>query len=157
MSAPATDREQILNALFTQLQTAVFASPISGRTTFGLSSRRLLLFGQVDPSLQPSMFLVEHDEDDKQPGRGQPVKRQIDCLVVCYARTDNATDIGGTFINLMLGSIEKTLAPDAAGGYEVCTLGGLVYRCWIEGKIHKDPGDIDSQAWLVVPVHILWP
>ena len=37
------------------------------------------------------------------------------------------------------------------------TLGGLVYWVRIEGKIFKDPGDIDSQTLLIVPLVVEMP
>ena len=37
------------------------------------------------------------------------------------------------------------------------TLGGLVHKCWIEGRIQKFQGDLDGQTLIVVPIKILVP
>ena len=37
------------------------------------------------------------------------------------------------------------------------TLNGLVYWCRIEGKVFKDPGDLDSQTLLIVPIIVEMP
>jgi hypothetical protein len=37
------------------------------------------------------------------------------------------------------------------------TLGGTVYNCRIDGKILKDPGDLDGDALLIVPVKLVLP
>jgi len=37
------------------------------------------------------------------------------------------------------------------------TLGGLVSNCYIDGKIMKDPGDLDGDGIAVIPVKILAP
>ena len=39
----------------------------------------------------------------------------------------------------------------------VQTLGGLVHHCFISGKLFKDPGDLDGQALIIVPIKILVP
>lgn len=35
------------------------------------------------------------------------------------------------------------------------TLGGLVPHCWIDGKVMKDPGDLDGDGIAVIPLKIL--
>ena len=45
--------------------------------------------------------------------------------------------------------------PDAALGR--LTLGGTAYRCGIDGKPLKDPGDLDGDGLLVVPITIVLP
>jgi hypothetical protein len=37
------------------------------------------------------------------------------------------------------------------------TLGGMVYNCRIDGKALKDPGDIDGDALLIVPIKLILP
>jgi hypothetical protein len=37
------------------------------------------------------------------------------------------------------------------------TLGDRVYRAYIDGAIHKDNGDLDGQAMLIVPITIVIP
>lgn len=150
------DREEILNALFAKLQAATFI-PIgpTDAITWVETGRRLKLWGDIDPSQQPAMFLTDHDEDYKQPGRGQPPRRFLPARVWCYARCDGGL-VGSTIINTMLTTVENALTPDDKTA-NVQSLGGLVYTAWIEGTVIKDPGDLDDQALLIVPIQILWP
>ncbi len=37
------------------------------------------------------------------------------------------------------------------------TLGGLVQRVWIDGEAFRDPGDLDSQGLVIVPLKIQYP
>jgi hypothetical protein len=37
------------------------------------------------------------------------------------------------------------------------TLGGAVYNCRVDGKVLKDPGDLDGDALLIVPVKLVLP
>jgi hypothetical protein len=37
------------------------------------------------------------------------------------------------------------------------TLGGIAYRAFIDGTIHKDNGDLDGTALLIVPITIILP
>lgn len=149
------DREQIFNALFLKLQAVTFP-PIgpTNATTWVETGRRLKLWGDVDPTQQPAMFMTDHDEDYKQPGRSVPPRRFLPAKVWCYARCNEL--VGSTIINTMLTAIETALTPDDRTD-NVQTLGGLVYTAWIEGTIIKDPGDLDDQALLIVPIQILWP
>ena len=149
-------REDIANALFALLQAATFSAAINGSTTWLTSSRRLELWGDVPTDQQPAMFLVEHTEDDQQPGRGIPVKRYMDFAVFCYAPCVDKSIVGGTLVNLMTSAVETALAPDDVAA-DVLTLGYTVQWCRIEGKIFKDPGDIDGQAMIIIPVRVLLP
>jgi len=163
-----TDRELVSNRLVALLQSATFSRPLGASqvTTWAnndpsvpSSQRRLKLFS--DPSLtadqQPAMFLVAHDEEDVQQGRGIPTRRSVPYSVVCYCRAEDG-DVGDTFLNVMLAAIEIALAPVGRDLPDnTLTLGGLVYKVWIRGKIFRDPGDIDKQAMLIVPVEVMLP
>jgi len=39
----------------------------------------------------------------------------------------------------------------------VFSLGGMVDHCWVEGETLKDPGDLDGQGLIIVPLNILLP
>lgn len=152
-----TDREDIYNALFAVISDVAFSTPIgpTAATTWVFTSRRLKLWNEVPADSQPAMFLTDHDEDYTQPGRGQPPRRFLPAKIWCYARCDGDL-VGSTILNIMMTALESVLTPDDRTA-NVQTLGGLVSRCWIEGSVLKDPGDLDNQALLAVPVRILWP
>jgi len=152
---PTASRETILGAIFAKIQGMSFSSPINGSSTWVTASRRLRLWGDVPSDQQPAAFLVEHREVDEWTHLGT-VRRKLDGLALwAYARTDDPMAIGGTYINMMLESLETAFAPDAMNGQ--CTLGGLVYWIRQEGRIFKDPGDIDNQAMLICPLVVEVP
>lgn len=147
-------RNQVFDALFALLQTVTFpAMGSAGATTWVETSRRLKLWGDVDPGSQPAMFLVDHGEDFARD-RGVPSKRYWLCHVFAYCRTNDL--IGSELVNDMLDGIDHVLVSDDKST-NVLTLGNKVYNCWIEGTVIKDPGDLDDQALLIVPIKILVP
>lgn len=75
--------------------------------------------------------------------------------VFCYARCDGGL-IGSTIINNILTAVEKAISPNDPTA-NIQNLGNRVYNCWIEGSVLKDPGDLDDQALLIVPITVTWP
>jgi hypothetical protein len=104
------------------------------------------------------MFMVEHQEEWMTHGRGVNPRRLFHVMLFIYFRSANGdpTDVGGTTLNNLLDGIQNVFTPDDPTE-NVCTLGGLVYRAWIEGKILKDPGDLEGQGLATVPIRILAP
>jgi hypothetical protein len=157
------DRAAIKSALFTRLQSATFSVPINGFTTWAQTSRRLKLFNNVDPSNQPAMFLVQHHETYEQYGTGRLTRRFLNMGVWCYAPTGEESIVGDDLLDLMETAIETVLQPDDPFRNEL-TLGGLLTPnngwCRIDrrdGMFIRDPGDIDNQALLIMPIRILLP
>ena len=150
------NRESIMNSLFTLLEGVVFSGPVAGQLSWQTTSRKLRLWGDVPPTSQPAMYLAEHREAYEQLGKGQMRRTGMRATIFAYAYAAGDDEIGGTYINNMLDGIEAALAPDdiMAG---VLTLGGQVQWCRVEGEIIKDPGDLDKQALLMIPIHILLP
>lgn len=80
--------------------------------------------------------------------------------IIYHANGGSAKEIPTIENNLILDAVEKVLAPKPSDpGFldERNTLDGLVYHCFIDGTIFKDPGDIDNQGMLVVPIKLLVP
>jgi hypothetical protein len=149
-------RESIASALFARVSSATFVSPVAGATAWRTASRRLRLWSDVLPDQQPAMFLVEHDEETSWTGRGQLDKTTSVYSLLCYAPAPAPSAVGGTLVNLMLDGIVASLRPDDSSA-GVLTLGRQVLWCRIEGRVFKDPGDIDGQALLIVPIRAVWP
>lgn len=149
-------RESIAASIAALVFGATFSSQVNGALTWVTTSRRLKLWGDVDRSRQPACYLVEHDEEEAWSGRGQLQRRHLKLSAWCYASTENPDTVGGQYINYMLEAIENSLAPDDPT-QGVLTLGGQVNWCRISGRTFKDPGDIDNQALLIVPILVLWP
>jgi hypothetical protein len=154
----AVTREQVLNAIFSEIQSMTFGSPINTQTTWLTTGRRLKLWGDVQGDSQPAAFLVEHEEHDEYRNLGLD-RRRLNARVWCYARTDDPTIVGGTLLNTMLEAFDAKFGMEGVNDWSrnANTLGGLVYFCRLEGRVFKDPGDIDNQAVLIVPLIVELP
>jgi len=153
------DRQGLKNALFAMAQSAVFPIPVNGSTTWLTTSRRLKLFNAVDPSVQPAMYMVQHREQYQVLGEGRLTRRYLDMGLWCYAPTGDDGIIGDDLLDAMETGLEAALQPDDTSRNEL-TLGGLCQWARImreDNMFIRDPGDIDGQALLVLPVRILIP
>jgi hypothetical protein len=148
-------RETVLNALFTKLCTAV---QLGTATPFFITaSRRIKLWGDVPSNQKPALYLIEtHDQRTQQPPQGLQSKLLMKASAVIYTFTGSDVDIPSTQLNNAVDALEATLVPDDPYR-NVFTLGGLVYRCWVEGMIIKTPGDLDGEGMAIVPINILLP
>lgn len=145
----STDRDGILNALFTRLKTKLG----SNVTTIG---RRHMMPPTLTTALQPALFVVQGPEVREPHPRGTGGKLTMHVFLVAYCYDVANSPGGATQINVLIGQIEDAMAPDD-GSTLVQTLGGLVYECWIEGEADIDPGVFGQQAVAVIPVRILVP
>jgi hypothetical protein len=149
------NREVIFEALFALAAEATWGTPTR---RFLETSRRVKLFS--DASVQPSLFQAEHREFLSQV-TGMPYKWTIEVNWIIYQKVGNSPSaVPAIENNLILDAVEAVLAPkpyDPGFPYERNTLNGLVHHCYIDGNIFKDPGDIDGQGMLVVPIKLLVP
>ncbi len=155
----ASLRIEIKNALLARLQTAQFSTPINGLSTWGVTSRRLKLWNDVDSSVQPALYLLQHREALVNSGQGTPNRQYLLMGAWCYARTDSDSIIGDDLLDIMTEAIEPTLQADDPQTNNL-TLGGLCTWCRLDrdsNQVIRDPGDIDGQALLVLPIQILFP
>ena len=108
------------------------------------------MFNSIASDQQPAVFLVTHAEEDEYRGLGL-LRRRLKLGIWIYSRADNSS--GQTDLNVMLTAIETVLskAVDNPSSNSV-TLGGLVYWIRIEGKLLLDPGDIDNQTLMIIPL-----
>lgn len=154
-------REDIFSALFALVSTGEgLAGTISwgAGETLAYTSRRVRLWG--DLPAQPALCQAEHDETYAQSTR-LPFKRTLSAswLIFHKAGADpTTTPVQDT--NGILDAVEALFSPqpdDPGFPDERLTLGGLVHHCFINGKLFKDPGDLDGQALIIVPITILVP
>lgn len=122
--------------------------------------RRVKLFSDVDATQQPAIFQAEHDERVAQAAN-LPYKQLWKCSWIVYQ--DIGLDPGAVPAvenNLILDAMFAALAPtpiDPGFDNRRNTLNGLVYSVVVDGDIFKDPGDIDNQGMIVLPISILVP
>ncbi len=149
-------REMIMQALSDRLAVAEFATPINGRTSWAMLSRRLKLWSDVASADQPALFITEHGENIAYAAEMLPGKATLNVDLFVYIAAGKDPDcVPARDLNIALDAITACLAPDPSLGRQ--TLGGLVAHCRIEGRIVKDPGDLDGQGLALVPVKILGP
>lgn len=156
------NEEATLQALFNLTANVRWARPTDApdARSFVTTSRRVRLFSDVGAEQQPACFQAEWATQESQRVN-QPYKTilEVNWIVFqCVARDPEA--VGASENNLILRGIRAALAPQPSDrGFldRRNTLGGLVYHCFITGKIFKDPGDLDSQGMMVVPIKVLVP
>lgn len=150
-------REQITTELFNRLKAVTFPAMANGAVTWALASRRVRLWGEVDPSLQPSMMLAAHAEVARPTGTGKPRQETISYTAYIYFKCGAEDEVGDTYINNIMDGVEYALRPDPGVPQNVCTLGGRVTWARIEGGVFRDPGDLDGQGLLIVPISVMLP
>lgn len=152
----STTRAQVTTALLNIINGMTFTSAINGATTWRTVSNRLRLWADVSAEQQPYAALVTHRELDEYRGLGL-LRRRLEFGIWCYCRSDNAD--GGPLLDTMMEAFESAFITNAIDdpGQNANTLGGLVYWCRIEGRVFKDPGDIDNQTLLIVPLIVEMP
>ena len=152
-------REAVFSALFA-LTNGVTWDPGSGAVGFKTRTRRIKLFSDVPDEQQPWLGQAEHSETSMQVS-GQPYKRVWKAQWMVYHVNGKQPGAEPTiWNNLIIDALEAALAPPVADpGYfeNRNTLSRLVYHCFIDGEIFKDPGDIDNQALIIIPITLLVP
>jgi len=121
-------------------------------------TRRLKLWSDVPLSARPACYLFEGGEDAYSWSEGARGKRTIDVRLFIYLNAKESKIIGGSLLNDVMDSLDAGFTPrgtDNLVGRN--TLGGAAYHCRIEGTVLKDPGDLDGDALLVVPIRIVLP
>ena len=145
-----SSREQAVGALLARLNTAyAWTTP---------PSRRLKLWSDVPPAMRPACFLFEGGTETYADVTGATPKRALALRLFIYVDAHDPATVGAAQLNAIMDALDATLAP---AGSDLplgrTTLGGTAYRCSIEGKPLKDPGDLDGDGLLVVPLTIVLP
>lgn len=149
-------REAIFAALFALTQGVTWDDPAR---TFKTRSRRVKLFSDVPANQQPALYQAEHSESSSQVSN-LPYKRTFAASWIIYQAVGNDPKaVPATENNLILDALQAALAPRPTdrGFPQRNTLDGLVYHCYIDGEVFKDPGDIDNQGMMVIPIKLLVP
>ncbi len=147
-------RNVVMAKILTVINGMTFASAINGASTWNTVSNRLRLWADVSSDQQPAAFLVTHRESDEYRNLGL-LRRRLELGIWCYSRSDSTP--GGPQLDTMMEAFEAAFNVPDDFSTNSNTLGGLVYWCRIEGKVFKDPGDIDSQTLLIVPLIVEMP
>jgi len=144
------DSETIYQALF-DLTASLAWSPGGALAS---SSRRVKTF--EDLPAQPALCQAETDETMTQV-TSQVAVTTLGASWLIYHQAGKDDDaVPAQTTNAILTAV-RGLFVDPTDPDFAQTLGGLVHKCWIEGRIQKFQGDLDGQTLLVVPIKILVP
>ena len=143
-------REPAVTALLARLAAAYpWAAP---------PSRRLKLWSDVPAAMRPACFLHEGGTETYAEAASSAPKRTLALRLFVYADAHDPGRPGAAALNAIMDALDVALAPGAAdAALGRCTLAGTAWRCGIEGRVLKDPGDLDGDALLVVPITIVLP
>jgi hypothetical protein len=147
-------REAVMAALVALLEGVAFASPVNGQTGFVSVSRRLKLWSDVPKSQRPALFVTEHREQPNYQSEALPTKTTLSVDLFIYIDASDRNTIPAAALNTMMDALEAALKPQPSDNNRQ-TLGGLVSHCRIDGAVLKDPGDLDGDGLLWVPLKIL--
>lgn len=137
-------REIILNSLLNLLHTEC-------GDTFKSYKRRAKFASEV--SEQPALFLRHLEDDIAYSGEDLPVVT-IGAEVLIYSNAGESPDaIPDDGLDECIAAVEAALSTID----QRQTLGESVHRCRIEGAMPINPGDLDGQAIVSIPVKILVP
>lgn len=143
------NREAIQAALFARV-----AGNGCGPSDFRLASRRLKSPQEVGPGNCPALFQIYKGETVAWSG-AQPLKRVMHLDLVIYVHSGDKSFPTSSLLNPLLDGLETLFG---AGDPEPSeTLGGLVKRVTINGRIETDEGLLGEYAYAVVPVDIIVP
>jgi hypothetical protein len=144
------DSETIYQALFDLTATLAWAP--SGALAF--SARRVKTF--EDLPAQPALCQAETDETVAQRTGMPPITTLGASWLIFHQAGKDDGAIPAQTTNAILAAV-RGLFVDPTDPDFAQTLGGLVHKCWIEGRIQKFQGDLDGQTLIVVPIKILVP
>ncbi len=143
-------REDVFQALFALTEAVQWGAPARG---FAYQSRRVSLWS--DLPAQPALCQAEHDEEIQEITGLPSVTTYSASWLIYHDVGKDPASVPAQELNLILDAVQA-LFP-AGDPDNVQTLDGLVHHCFVAGKLFKDPGDLDGQALLIVPIKILAP
>lgn len=154
------DEEAVLAALFALVPDIRFTLPGSSvESGFVTYSRRVKLWGNVTVAEKPALYQAEHANQEDQVSN-MPDKSVVMANWIIYQSAGkDPTAIPAQWNTAILKGVRASLrpTPQDPGWPKRNTLGGLVHHCYISGRVFKDPGDIDGEGMMVVPIKVLVP
>lgn len=145
---PAFDPEAIESALFDLIVNATSGAG------FQRTSRHAKIWGATSIAQQPALYLIPLGAAIDQENAFQLPRYKLHYVVVCYARANvDPNTIPQTALYAIWAAIDAALRPKPAG--ERQTLGGKVHHAWIDGEVLLQPGVIDEQLGIEIPISAL--
>ena len=145
-------REIVLNALLALLSATTFSQPVKGKTSFSTVSRRLRHWSDVQRSERPALFQVCHSEEPTYRSELTTSYTKLSVKLFIYTDGSDKSAVADTDVSVILDAIDSSLYPGP--GAQRQTLGGIVSHCRVEGSVLRDPGDLDGDGIIVIPISI---
>lgn len=145
-------RQQVFNALFALLKTL---PPPQGSNAWNTFTQEIRDWDAYTTVQQPVMTLARGAQNFSLKAVGT-TKFHWKVALLIYFRTDGfqtTSTYPDEITDPILDSIEQLFTPQMINQY--FTLGGLVQNCWIDGNIYSDPGIVDGQGVILVPISII--
>lgn len=141
------NREAIYSALFSLGQSVTW----TGGGPFAQTSRRAKLFSEI--TAWPALCQVEHDETSITRTAMPDITTLGAVWLVYHNAGKDPNAVPATTSNAILDALDGLFPSEDDGHYQ--TLGGLVRRVAINGRVLKEHGDLDGQGLLIVPLRIM--
>jgi len=148
----SSSREAVLSALFAKFSSVVFSSSVRGHTGFATVSRRLKHWSDVPKSERPAMFMVCHGETPTYRAENMPAYLKFSIKLFIYIDGSDKSSVPDTDISVILDAVDAALKPGP--GEQRLSLGGLVSHCRVDGDVLRDPGDMDDDGIIIVPISV---
>lgn len=143
-------REAIYSALFAKLEAAY---------KFKTKTRRVRHWNAYRQENSPVLVMIEDGETYTPSFTGEPTHVTLDVTVLVYLWVTGQISDGPvapiSLLNPIIDALEAAIAPDATRQEQ--TLGGLVNRVWIDGRVEKSSGDQDNIAIAMIPIKVVVP
>jgi hypothetical protein len=150
-------RKQITAGVFGVFTSAVLPTSISGTGTWKSSSKDVEMWTEIPAYDQPYCGLVCPEDTGSDPQAFGITKWIRTYYGLIYFRRDAIPPAEGTSfqdtIDDLLDSLDMAFVGPRKG--EANTLGNIVQNCTIDGTIYVDPGTLDQQCVIVVPVKVI--
>ena len=144
-------REAIYEAVFA-LATGLSWTGAAGPTSFVNPMRRVRTFSEIRE--WPTLSQAEHDEAIS-ARTNIPTSNTFNVTWLVYHNVGkDKSVIPASESNAILDAIDGLFPIDNSEG-SLQTLGGLVHRVSVSGRIIKEHGDLQGQALLMIPLKIL--
>jgi hypothetical protein len=143
-----TTREQAFTALFALLQSLA-PSPAT------IVQRKFVYLEDVSGAAQCPMVILTTADETITERQNLPPVRKVGAEIFVYVWNPNKSVSAAPQLNNLIDAIFVALAPKP--GFETQTLGDVVDRAWIEGRIAKYEAPDNTKAAALIPVQMLVP
>jgi len=146
---------ETIYAAFAALLTGI--TDIGGTKTFKAGGRELPAPDQISGEAMPACYVLQIDETPTHV-RGVPAIWTFMAEVYLYASTGTQRQLAKSqVLNPLVDAVINVLVPIQQGQIFEQTLGGLVSKCRVSGKVRYGEGLLGDYAIAILPAEITVP